>query len=59
MAERTPKPDLKSQEQREVDAKKASHREKQPYASELADRELERAQHEKRPTETNKTRGNP
>ena len=46
-------PKLKPHEQAEVDRKQESHRDSQPYASELADRELEHAQQEKRPTETN------
>ncbi len=51
-------PELTPQERREVDEKKQTHRDKQPYATELADLDLERAQKEKRPTETNENPGN-
>jgi hypothetical protein len=54
MSEPWRNPDLKPHEEREVEAKKDSHRTKQPYASELDDRELEHAQKEQRPTEANK-----
>lgn len=53
MAERWTKPDLTPKEQRELDEKREDRREMQPYATELADRELEHAQEEKRPTQTN------
>ena len=42
-------PRLDSQQLAEVDSAGESHRKKQPYASELEDRELERAHKEKRP----------
>jgi hypothetical protein len=58
--ERRLKPQLKPHELREIDEKQESHRDSQPYASELADRELEHAQKEKRPTQTNDgSSGNP
>jgi hypothetical protein len=42
-------PRLDPSEASEVDRKGDAHRAKQPYASELDDRELEHAQKEKRP----------
>ncbi len=52
MAERWTNPELTQQEQRELDEKRKELR-NGPYSSELADRELEQAHKEKRPTETN------
>jgi hypothetical protein len=53
MSEKWVKPELTPQEQREVEQKREDRRTMQPYATELADRELEHAQQEKRPTQTN------
>lgn len=43
--------ELTHEEKAEVEAKRDAHRAKQPYASELDDRELEHAQKEKRPVD--------
>ena len=42
-------PKLEPHEERALDAQRESHRAKQPYATELDNRELEHAQKEKRP----------
>jgi hypothetical protein len=44
---------LTPKEQQAVEQKREDRRDMQPYATELADRELEHAQKEKRPTQTN------
>ena len=45
------KPDLAPSEQVELDKRRDGQRSKQPYASEVDDRELERAHKESRPVD--------
>ena len=49
MVERRGGPELKPDERREVEEKQEARRTQQPYATELDNRELERAQKEQRP----------
>ncbi len=52
-------PRLAPDEVKEVDEKGDAHRAKQPYASELDDRELEHAQKENRPVSSTDTAERP
>ena len=46
-----PDVELTPQEKAEVEAKREGHRQQQPYASELDDRELEHAHKDQRPVD--------
>jgi len=48
---------LSPQEAAEVEARREDHRQQQPYASELDDRELEHAHKQRRPVDPKATSG--